>query len=54
LVGADNYSYSKVDLFDYLVVGNKIVKKKGIDSLWVETPEGRFVFVVGKSINKDK
>jgi hypothetical protein len=54
LVGADNYSYSKVDLFDYLVVGNKIVKKKGIDSLWVETPEGRFVFIVGESINRDK
>jgi len=49
-----NYKYINYDIEDYLEIGNIIIKKEGIDSLWIESPEGTFVFVVGESINKDK
>jgi len=49
-----NYDYEEYDIEDYLVNGNIIVKKRGIDSLLIITPEGKFVFIISKHINKNK
>ncbi len=49
-----NYNYNRPSLISYLIDGNIIIKKEGIDSLWIKSTEGTFVFVVGESINKDK
>ena len=49
-----NYNYDNIFIDDNINVGDSIIKNNKSDSLWIKSPEGTFVFVVGESINKDK
>ncbi len=51
---SSNYIYKPSMLYDFLKVGDSLVKERGIDTLYIYQEGKEYYFVLGKFINEDK